>query len=174
MKKFIFGIVGLLIFSSINVNAQKIGYCELDKIIEIMPEYEIAKAKLEGEVLDIQNQAEEMQVEFNNKYKEYTDNLALKEGTTGKWGPAIVQVKEQELTQLQQRMQEFSMSAEKILAQRQYELLEPISIKLDSVIDIIMVEKGYTYIIKDLTVIQVNKTKCEDIGPFIKEKLGLQ
>ena len=174
MKKIIFGIFGLLMITSFTVDAQKVGYCEIDGIIQIMPEYEIAKAKIEGEVEEMQLQAEEMDVELNVKYKAYTDNSALNEGDAGKWGPAILQVKEQELTQLQQRIQEFQMTSQGILEQRQYELLEPISLKLDSAINVVMNDKGYTYIIKDLTVIQVNKNKCDDISAEVKRVLGLQ
>ncbi|MBN2891847.1 MAG: OmpH family outer membrane protein [Bacteroidales bacterium] len=174
MKKILFGIFGLLLFSSFAVNAQKIGFCEIDKIITLMPEYQRAEAQLEGEVTEIQNQLEEMQVEFNNKYKEYNDNVALKDGTTGKWSPAILKVKEQDLTQLQQRIQEFQYSVQDDLQNRQYELLEPISVKLDSVIDVVMKEKGFTFIIKDLTVIQINRDKCEDISPLVKQRLGLE
>jgi len=173
-RKFFLVIITLFVIASFSVNAQKVGFCDIEKIIEIMPEYESAKARLEGEVMDIQNQAEEMQVEFNNKYKQYIDNVALKEGEAGKWSPAILQVKEKELSQLQQRIQEFQYEAETILMERQYELLLPITTKVDSVIDVLMIEKGYFYVIKDLTVIQVNKTKCDDIAPFVKQKLGLQ
>ncbi len=174
MKKILLGVFGILLFSSVAVNAQKIGFCEIDKIIEIMPEYEKAKAQLEGEVQEIQTQMEEMQVEFNNKYKEYTDNVAMQEGSVGKWSPSILQVKEQELTQLQQRIQEFQYSVDESLQKRQLELLAPISVKLDSVIDVVMQEKGYAFIIKDLNVMQVNQNKCDDISPIVKQKLGLE
>ena len=159
--------------TSFVVEAQKVGYCEIDKIIQIMPEYETAKAKIEGEVEEMQLQAEEMDVELNVKYKAYTDNVALNDGESGKWGPAILQVKEQELTQLQQRIQEFQMNSQMTLEQRQYELLEPISLKLDSAINVVMENDGYSYIIKDLTVIQVNKKKCTDISQAVKQALGL-
>lgn len=173
MKRIVFTIIGLAMFSLI-ANAQKIGYCQMQKIIQLMPEYELAQAKLEGEMQDMQTQAEEMQVEFNNKYKSYTENVQLPAENTKKWSPAILQVKEQELTQLQQRLQEFQATASENLQKRQLQLLEPISTKLDSVINIVMTEKGYSFIIKELTVIQVNKNKCDDITPQIKQKLKLQ
>jgi len=100
MKKVFFTIITLVIFGTFSANAQKIGFCQIDQIVQIMPEYEQAKAKLEGEVKDIQDQAEEMQVEFNNKYKAYNDNVALAAGSANKWSDAILQVKEQELQQL--------------------------------------------------------------------------
>lgn len=174
MKKVLLSVFGLLLFSTIAVNAQKIGFCEIDKIITIMPEYELAQAKIEGEYNDIQAQMEEMQVEYNNKLKEYQENTALANGAEGKWSPTRLQAKEQDITLLQQRIQEFQMTASGTLEQRQYELLEPISVKLDSAINVVMEEKGYLYIIKDLTSIQVNKNKVDDISPMVKQKLGLE
>ncbi|MEA3450444.1 MAG: OmpH family outer membrane protein [Bacteroidota bacterium] len=174
MKKLFLSVITLVILGTISVDAQKFGFCELDPIVQIMPEYNKAQAILEGEILDVQNQTEEMQVEFNNKYKAYNDNIALAKGTTGKWGPAIIQVKEQELQQLQQRMQSFQQTSQQALQQRQMQLLKPISDKVDSVINVIMDEKGLSFVFKDLTSVQVNKKKCMDISPFIKEKLGLQ
>ncbi len=174
MKRIFLTLTALIILGSFSANAQKVGYCEIEKIISIMPEYEQAKAKLEGEMQEIQNQAEEMQVEFNNKYKEYTDNLALDDNDPKKWSPAIQQVKEQELQQLQQRIQDFQLTAQQSFQDRQLELIQPITDKVDSVLDVIMAEDGYLYIIKDLSIIQVNKKKVDDVGPKVKQKLGLQ
>jgi len=174
MKKLFLITVGIILISFSSLNAQKVGFCEIDKIVPTMPEYEKAKAKLEGEMNEIQLQAEEMQVEFNNKYKIYTENAALPIGDTKKWSTSIQQVKDQELSQLQQRIQDFQYTAQENIQIRQLELLEPITTKIDSVINVIMDEKGFFYIIKDITVIQVNRTKCEDISPLVKQKLGLQ
>ncbi len=174
MKKIFLISLGIILLSFSSLTAQKVGYCEIEKIVPIMPDYEQAKAKLEGEMLEIQTQAEEMQVEFNNKYKQFTDNAALASGDAKKWSPSIQQVKEQELQQLQQRIQDFQYTAQENLQIRQIELLEPITKKVADAIDVIMEEKGFTYVITDLTVIQVNKTKCEDVTPLVKQKLGLQ
>lgn len=174
MKKVFLSVITLVIFGTFSANAQKIGFCQIDQIVQIMPEYEQAKAKLEGEVQDIQNQSEEMQVEFNNKYKAYTDNVALAVGAAKKWSEAIVQVKEQELQQLQQRIQDFQQTAQQTIQQRQVDLLQPISDKVDSVIDVVMDERGISFVFKDLTIVEVNKKKCEDVSPFVKQKLGLQ
>ncbi len=174
MKKIFLGIIGLILVSSFTVNAQKIGYCEIDKIIQIMPEYELAQAKIEGEYKDMQAQMEEMQVEYNNKLNEYQQNMELKAGDPNKWSSARQKAKEQDLTLLQQRIQEFQMTAQSTLEQSQMNLLQPISNKLDSVIDVVINEKGYLYIIKDLNAIQVNKNKVDDIGPVVKQKLKLQ
>lgn len=173
MKKYLILIVGLLFISSFSANAQKFGYCKVEKIIQIMPEYETAQAKIEGELRSIEAQAEEMQVEFNQKYKNYTDNMSLPKNDPDKWSPSIQQVKEQELTQLQQRIQDFQMSAQQDLQQRQVDLMEPVYNKVDSAINVVMKQENYIMIIKNLDAVQVNKDKCDDVSPFVKKILGL-
>jgi len=37
-----------------------------------------------------------------------------------------------------------------------------------------MNERGISFVFKDLTTVEVNKKKCEDVSPFVKQKLGLQ
>jgi len=170
MKKLLLTLFLITTFGIFAGNAQKIGYCETEKIITLMPEYEKAKAKLEGEIKDVQNQMEEMQVEFNNKYKAYTDNVSLPANDPKKWSPSVQQLKEKELQDLQQRIQDFQTSIQQSLQERQIQLMQPLTNKLDSVINVVMEEKGFTFIIKDLNVIQVNKTKCEDITPLVKQK----
>jgi len=174
MKKLLLTLFLITTFGIFAGNAQKIGYCETEKIITLMPEYEKAKAKLEGEIKDVQNQMEEMQVEFNNKYKAYTDNVSLPANDPKKWSPSVQQLKEKELQDLQQRIQDFQTSIQQSLQERQIQLMQPLTNKLDSVINVVMEEKGFTFIIKDLNVIQVNKTKCEDITPLVKQKLKIQ
>jgi len=174
MKRIYLIIIGLIALGTVSLDAQKVGYCQLESIITIMPEYQLAQAQLEGELRDIELQAEEMQVEFNNKYQAYTDNLAMADGTTGKWGPTVIAVKEQELADLQQRIGDFQGTAQQSLQIRQMELLEPITLKIDSVIDIIMDEENLDYVFKDLSIIQINKSKCVDVSPMIKQKLNLQ
>lgn len=177
MKKVILSIIIVsVIFVSVafTVAASKIGYCDVTKIIQIMPEYEKAKATLENEITKYQNQAEQMQVEFNNKYKEYSDNMALDKSDPNKWTPAIQQMKEQELQQLQQRIQDFQQTAQQDIQTKQTDLLNAVQAKVDSAIDVVIAENNYLFIIENLQDIRVNKTLLDDVSPAVKKKLGLQ
>lgn len=176
MKKVLLTIlvVSVIFVSVAFVAASKIGYCDVTKIIQIMPEYEKAKATLEGEVTKYQNEAEQMQVEFNNKYKEYNDNAALVKADTNKWSPAIQQVKEQELQQLQQRIQDFQQNAQQEMQDEQTKLFNAVQAKVDSAIDVVIAENNYLFIIENLQDLRVNKTLLDDVSPTVKKKLGLQ
>lgn len=139
-----------------------------------MPDYEQAKAKLEAQAKDYQNQLEEMQVEFNNKYKDYTDNASLGDKDPKKWSPAIVKMKEQELQDLQQRIQDFQTTIQQELQDSQVKLLNGIQDKVDSVIDIVIQENNYWFVIENTQDIRVNKNLVNDVSPTVKQKLGLQ
>ncbi len=172
MKKTLLGL--MLIFFASFAFGQKIAYCDVDQIIAIMPEAEQAKAKFEKEMNDINNELEEMQVEYNNKLKEYQDNLALPDNDPNKWSPIVQQNKEQELLQLQQRIVDFQTQAQQQLQQRQIELMQPVYNKVDSVLGVIAKEKGYSVIFKDRTLVYINEDKCDDVAPLVKQKLNLQ
>ncbi len=172
MKKITF-LFGLLLLSLWGF-AQKIGYCQVDQIIAIMPEAEKAKAQYEKEVQDYQNELEQMQVEYNNKLKEYQDNMALPDNDPKKWSKLVIQNKEQELMQLQQRIYEFQNQAQTELQKRQVELMQPVYNKVDSVLGVIAKEKGLSIILKDNTLVYINQDKCVDVTPEVKQKLKLQ
>ena len=175
MKKII-GILAVvfILMSFTTLVTQKIGYCDVQQIIPLMPDYEQAKAKLEAQAKDYQNQLEEMQVEFNNKYKDYTDNAALADNDPKKWSPAIQKMKEQELSDLQQRIQDFQSTIQQDMQDSQVKLLSGIQSKVDSVIDIVIQQNSYWFIIENTQDIRVNKKLIDDVSPVVKQKLGLQ
>ena len=100
-------------------SAQKFGRVDLAAIVPNMPEFKEAQTNLEAYGLDLQNQLEQIQVEFNQKYAEYEKNRATYTDT-------IRQMKESELQQLQQRFQEFQQIAQQDIQQKEAELMEPI------------------------------------------------
>ncbi|MBO7315378.1 MAG: OmpH family outer membrane protein, partial [Alistipes sp.] len=52
-------------------SAQKFGRVDLAAIVPNMPEFKEAQTNLEAYGMDLQNQLEQIQVEFNQKYAEY-------------------------------------------------------------------------------------------------------
>jgi len=168
-------ISGILLFLLNSFSyAQKFAYVDTDAIIALMPETEIAKAKYEGQIIELQNQLEEMQVELNNLYQAYQDNESLVEGTTGKWSKAIKQVKESEITQLQERIATFQESAQVTVQDLQTELYKPIYDKIDLAVSTVAKEKGYFCVFDINSILYVNPEKCDDISADIKTNLGIK
>ncbi len=172
MKKVL--VLFLAISAWLVVDAQKFGYLDLQSVINAMPEMEKAKAQLEKEYRDIQNQLEEMQVEYNKKLQEYQNNIQLPDNDTNKWSKAVLQLKEQELTDLQQRIYNFQNTAQQTLQQRQTELLQPIYDKVKSKVDSIAKAKKIIAVWTQDNVYYVNKDMVIDLTPEVKKALGLK
>ena len=117
-------------------SAQKFGRVDLAAIVPNMPEFKEAQTNLEAYGLDLQNQLEQIQVEFNQKYAEYEKNRATSTDT-------IRQMKESELQQLQQRFQEFQQIAQQDIQQKEAELMEPIYNKANEAVKAVAEAGGY-------------------------------
>ena len=83
--------------------------------------------------------------------------------------------KEQELQELQQRIQSFQQITMDNLEKTQAELMQPIMDKALNAIKAVGKEHGFTYIF-DLSQggILYNADNTEDVLPLVKKKLGLQ
>ncbi len=133
-----------------------------------MPERDSAEATIQQYARELEGELEIMEVEYRNKLNDYLekqDNLT----------PLVKQTKEQELNEIQSRIQEFSNSAEQELQQQQAQLIQPIIMKAEKAIKDVAKENGFTYIF-DLSrgaVISFSDQSV-DILPLVKKKLGLE
>ena len=163
-------IIALFLFSGTTVNAQnyKFGHINSQELLSIMPERDSAEAKIQLYAKKLESQLEIMNVEYNNKLNDYVenrDNLA----------PLVKQTKEQELNEIQKRIQDFTANAEQELQQQNAQLIQPIILKAEKAIKDVAKENGFTYIF-DLSrgsVIYFSE-QSEDILPLVKKKLGLE
>lgn len=174
MKR-ITGVVVLLIlfaFGSIKVNAQsvKFGHINSDELIQSLPEFDSANVKLEKFRKDLINALELMSVELNNKSEIY--NKESKNYTD-----IVKQTKEQELVDMNKRIQEFQNNAQQQLQEKQSELFQPIMAKVDKTIKEIGKENGFVYIFtvgQGSSLLYFDETKSTNILPLAKAKLGLK
>ena len=172
MKK----VIGLLVVAAFFILSgsafaqnYKFGHINSDELFMLMPERESVIQKLEAEQTVFRNTAEIMQVEYNNKLNDYTNEIE-------NMNSLVRQTKEEELVGLQQRMSDFQQNADKQLQQMQMELTQPILQRADKAIKDVAKENKFTYIF-DLArgpIIYFDETKSEDILPLVKAKLGIE
>lgn len=147
----------------------KFGHINSDELFQSMPERDSVIAKLQAKQTELQNTAEIMQVEFNNKYNDYMTNME----TLTK---LVRQTKEEELAALQERISNFNQRAEQEMQQEQMALMQPVLAKAEKAIKDVAKENGFTYIF-DMArgpIIYFDAAKSEDILPKVKTKLGIQ
>jgi Outer membrane protein len=170
MKRFI-AIAALIIFVAAAGHSQnlKFGHVNSDELIQAMPEYDSATANLEKFRKELVNALELMTVELNNKNDAYTKeskNLT----------DIVKQTKEQELIDLNRRIQDFQQNAQTQLQNKQVELFQPIYTKVDKAIKDIGKENGFLYIfdVAKGALLYFDETKSTNIMALAKAKLGLK
>ena len=112
MKKLIkLTLVVALVLGSSSLFAQKLGRINLEEIITLMPEYKEMMTNMEAYSKDLRDNLETIQVELNTKYNDFQKNKAT-------YSEVTRQLKEKELTDLQNRLQEFYQSAQEDLQKK--------------------------------------------------------
>jgi outer membrane protein len=173
MKRFI-GIAALVIIVSLagkSTFAQsfKFGHVNSDELIQALPEFDSAKVKLDKFQKELVNALELMSVELNNKNDAYTKeskNLT----------DIVRKTKEQELMDMQKRIQDFQTGAQQQMQDKQAELFQPILAKVDKAIKDVGKENGYLYIfdVAKGALLYFDDTKSTNVLPLARAKLGLK
>ena len=137
MKKLMkLALVAVLALTASTAFGQKFGRVDLAAIVPNMPEYKEAVTNLEAYGMDLQNQLEQIQVEFNTLLANYEKNAAT-------MSDSIRQLKEQELGQLQQRFQDFQQIAQQDMQRKEAEIMNPIYAKADEAVKKVAAAGGY-------------------------------
>ena len=131
--------VAVLALSATTAFGQKFGRVDLASIVPNMPEYQEAVANLETYGKDLQDQLEQIMVEFNTLYANYEKSAAT-------MTDSVRQLKERELAELQQRYQDFSQIAQQDIQRKETELMTPIYDKANEAVKKVASEGGYTAI----------------------------
>ena len=162
-------IVVALVGQSATAQSFKFGHINNDELIQSMPEYDSATVKLEKFRKELVNALELMQVEWNNKSDAYQ-----KESNT--LNDIVKQTKEQELMDIQKRIQDFQANAQTQLQNKQTEVFQPIYTKVDKAIKDIGKENGFLYVfdVAKGALLYFDETKSTNVMPLVKTKLGLK
>ncbi len=148
--------------------AQKFAHINTQELLGAMPETDSAQTQIEKEAKELEDQLEMLQVEYNNKLEQYNQDA-------DKLSDVILQTKQQELYDYQQRIQRFRVNAEQGIQKRNQELFQPILDKANKAIEEVAQEKGYTYVFDSSTGVMIYMSDdSQDILPLVKTKLGIQ
>jgi outer membrane protein len=173
MKRFISITVLIIVIALAGKSAMaqtlKFGHINSDELIQLMPEYDSATVTLERFRKELINALELMSVEFNNKNEAYQkDSKNLSD--------IVKQTKEQELVDMQKRIQDFQNNAQTQLQTKQSEVFQPIYAKVDKAIKDVGKENGFLYVfdIAKGALLYYDETKSTNILALVKTKMGLK
>jgi outer membrane protein len=161
-------ILAMAIFSmAFALHAQKFGHVSSETLLQAMPEYDSALVKMEQLRQQYSDELEQIQVEINKKIEAFNQGEAA-------MSDLIKEAKASEIQEMQQRLQNFSQTANQDLQQQQMVLIQPVMDKARKAIDEVAKERGLLYVF-DLSQGNPIYTSEEslDLVPLVKAKLGL-
>ena len=169
MKKSIVILSAVLLVGLLSATAQnsKVGHVNSNDLLELMPEREQAAKDVQAFAQQIEGQLKTMSAEYETKLKEYQSQQALM--TDPRRMDAV-----QEITDLENRIQQFQQTAQESLAKKENEILKPIIDRAKKAIDDVAKEKGYDYILDTGLGMVLYANDSHDILSLVKKKLGLK
>ncbi len=170
MKKLGTLLILCFVCSMVPAKAQtfKFGHINLQETVYLMSEMDSAIVTLEKYSKDLQETFVSMQNEFQSKYNTYQQMSA-------NWTPVVLQAKEKELQEMQQRLQQFEQSAQTELQQKQQEILAPIYKKANEALTKVGKANGFTYVfdISTATIPYVNDAVSINVSDMVKKELNI-
>lgn len=170
MKKVMFFAMVLLATVGVaRVDAQKIGYVNMQELVTGLPEYAQVDSAVGQYRDDLSGQLQTMQEELQSKAASFVaDSL--------KMSASIKQVKRGELIDLQGRISQLQQASQQELQQKYATLLQPVVDKVTKAVTDIAKAKGYSFVFNDAGDGSnlVVKPAQDDLTPAVKTKLGIK
>ena len=159
----------ILAMSATELYAQKFARINVQEVVVAMPEFKEMQTNLEAFGKDLQEQLEQIQVEFNNKAADFQKNQAT-------MAESIKQMKQQELEQLQSRYMEFQRVAQNDMQNKQAELFEPVQKKASEAIAKVAKAGGYAAVFDTSaqSLAFFDEAMLTDILAQVKAELGIK
>lgn len=145
----------------------KLGHINSSELMQIMPGKDSAQTAFQAEVERLDKDLRAMQEELQTKYNDYHERQA-------QMTDLIRKTKEQEITDLNQRINTYRQNAEELLQAKEKELLQPIIDRAKQAITDVAKENGYTYIFDTSAGTLLYQPESDDIMALVKKKLGLK
>jgi len=146
--------------------AQKIAHLIFDSLVSMMPETKMATEAAQVYYKGLEQEVIAMQTELENKYKDYLEKEAG-------MSELAKRNKQEDLQQLQTRIQDFQQKAEMDVKRKQGELTAPIFEKAKKAIELVAKENSYKYVldtsVQNTTVLYSESS--DDILGLVKKKL---
>ena len=163
MKKII---IAMMLALPMIASAQKFGHINTQELFAQMPEVNQIKLKMDT----IQNQYEMQLASMNEEIQRKAQDYQAQEATMP---DAVKQIRQQELQEMQQRIQLFYQTAEQDIQKKQQELLLPVHEKMTKAIQKVGERDGYTYIFDSAAMVHIGADAI-DATPAVKKELGIK
>lgn len=163
MKKIL---ITLALMLPLIAGAQTLGHVNTQELFAAMPEVAQVRAQMDTIQSQYESTLLSMQEEFQRKYQDYQQNAAT-------MPDAVKNIREQELSEMQQRIQTFLQTAEQDIQKKQQELLKPVHEKMAQAIQAVGAKLGFTYIFDSAAMVYISPD-ATDLMPEVKKELKIK
>lgn len=147
-------------------SAQKFGYINTQELFAQMPELAKVRAQMDTLNSTYESQLANMQEELNKKVAEYQQNQAtLTDG--------VKQFRQQEMAEMEQRIQLFYQTAQQDIQKKQQEYLAPLQDRMLKAIQTVGTNNGFTYIF-DAGAMVYTSPDATNVMDMVKAELGIK
>jgi outer membrane protein len=167
MKKVIIVASLFLVFNVANAQTEKFGHINSADLLQKLPEVKGADSTLKAYQQTLEDQNTSMLGEYKQKTDDYTNN-------SKGWTDAVKEVKEQEIQDLQNRIQTFQQTAQDKLSNKKEEIYTPILKKAEDAIKAVAKANGYTYVFDTSAGAVVYSEDSNDLLPLVEKQLNLK
>ena len=159
-------LISVLSLSAANAQTLKFGHVDLQALIQVMPEKATAITELEAFQTDLEDILGEMQKDYQTKLTEFEQ-----------MGETVSEIKRNakvaEIKDVEQRIQNYQVTANQQLQQKQNEVMKPIYDKAQAAIGEVAKEQGLIYVFEVNSLIY-KSNQSMDVLPLVKKKLGIE
>ncbi len=160
-------LVVVSLFTVVGVNAQgaKFGHINSAELLASLSEVKEADKKLQEFAASMESQLKLMTNEYQTKVQTYQSQAAT-------MADPIKDAKVKEISDLEQRIQEFQQTAQESVSKKKEELYSPILKKTEDVIVEMAKEKGYAYVFDTSAGSVIYGQASDDMMEMVKKKLA--
>ncbi|MFA6592634.1 MAG: OmpH family outer membrane protein [Bacteroidales bacterium] len=167
MKKiFLIAAMALLTLSA-SAQTAKFGHVNFSELVQLMPEADSARAQINASSKEANETYQSMTEEFQAKAQQYQQKSAT-------WTPAVKKSKEDELTDIQNRIQQFEQTVQQELQNQQNQLMAPIYKKAQDEVSALAKAKGLVFVFDAASVLYVDSKQSVDLTAEARKALNIR
>ena len=166
MKKII--LVAAVALMSFAAKAQdvKFAYVDFNEIVMLMPEMDEARATLE------ENSKTNEEI-LMSMYEEYQTKVQQYEQKASTWTPVVLETKQREIMEIEQRLQQTQQSLQQELQQLQQNLQAPIYEKAQNTVNELAKSNGVALVFEKSSLLYLDPAQGLDLTPAARTALNI-
>ena len=166
MKKIALIAVAAIFTLSASAQSLKFAHVNYTELVQLMPEADKARAAMSAS-------SKEAEETFNEMYEEYQSKMTQYQQKADSWTAAVRQSKEKEITDVQNRLQEFQQTIQQELQMQQNELMAPIQQKAIEAVEKLAKDGGYIYVFEVGSMLYIDPKQSTDLTPAARKALNI-